>query len=281
MYSIGEFSKINRITPKTLRHYDRIGLLKPDRVDDWTGYRSYSAAQLPRIRRILELREMGLPLNEIGRALVNIDELAAILHLQENRLERNLSETAGRIKRVRKYLEKLQGGEEMKTEITIKELPEVIVASMRTVVPGYETYFDIVPKMGEYMASVGAVCREPEYCFTIYHDGEYRDSDIDVEICEAVVSPCRESDKVKFKTVPRVSTAACLQHRGSYETLRTSYNRLFGWIEANGYRVTDNPRESYIDGIWNREDPADWLTEVQVPVKKQKTLPRQEGTGGY
>lgn len=270
MYSIGEFSKINRITPKTLRHYDRIGLLKPDRVDDWTGYRSYSASQLPRIRRILELKEVGLPLNEIGRALESTDELAAILRQQEDRLKRHLNETEGRIQQVREYLEELQGGEHMKTDVTVKELPEVIVASMRTVVPGYDTYFDIIPKMGEYMESVGAVCREPGYCFTIYHDGEYRDSDIDVEICEAVVSPCRESDKVKFKTISAVPSAACLQHRGPYGTMRTSYNRLFTWIEENGYRVTDNPRESYIDGIWNREDPADWLTEIQVPVVKKE-----------
>lgn len=45
---------------------------------------------------------------------------------------------------------------------------------MRTIVPSYDAYFDIIPKMGEYMQSVGAVCRDPEYCFTIYHDGEYR-----------------------------------------------------------------------------------------------------------
>jgi len=104
MYSIGEFSKINRITPRTLRHYDRIGLLKPDRGDDWTGYRSYSASQLPRIRRILELKEMGLPLNEIGRALISTDELAAILRQQEDRLRRHLDETEGRIEQVREYL---------------------------------------------------------------------------------------------------------------------------------------------------------------------------------
>jgi DNA-binding transcriptional MerR regulator len=57
MYSIGEFSKINNITPKTLRHYDRIGLLKPDRVNDWTGYRYSSGSQLP-------LDEIGMLLKE-------------------------------------------------------------------------------------------------------------------------------------------------------------------------------------------------------------------------
>ncbi len=61
----------------------------------------------------------------------------------------------------------------MSYEVVIKELPEVIVASMREVIPSYDTYFDIVPKKGEYMKSVGAKCLEPFYCFTIYHDGEF------------------------------------------------------------------------------------------------------------
>ena len=266
MYSIGEFSKINRITPKTLRHYDRIGLLKPDRVDDWTGYRYYSGSQLPRIRKILKLKALGLPLDEIGTLLKENAHAGHILQQQEQRLQQHIQESQSRLEQLREYLIQLEGGQNMQTDVTMKQLPEVIVASMRTVVPSYNTYFDIVPKMGEYMESVGAVCREPEYCFSIYHDGEYRDSDIDVEICEAVVAPCRESEKVKFKTIPAVPQAACLQHHGPYQSLQDTYNRLFTWIHQNGYQPADNPRESYIHGIWDREDPGDWLTEVQVPV---------------
>ena len=269
MYSIGEFSKINRITPKTLRHYDRIGLLKPGRVDDWTGYRYYSASQLPRIDRILKLKSLGFSLEEIRSIMQGSGPITTLLQRQEQRLKAQLHETETRIEKLREYLHKLEGGAHMNTDVRIKELPEVTVASMRTKVPGYETFFEIIPKMGAYMESVGAVCREPEYCFTIYHDGEYRESDIDVEICEAVEAECQESEKVKFKTIAAVPKAACLEHHGSYDTLRETYNQLFSWIEQNGYEPVDNPRESYIDGIWNREDPAEWLTEVQLPVKKK------------
>lgn len=159
-----------------------------------------------------------------------------------------------------------KGEKVMSGEVRIEALPEVVVASMRTTVPGYDTYFDIVPKMGDYMRSVGAVCREPFYCFTIYHDGEYRESDIDVEICEAIVEPCQESEKVKFKTIPGVERAAIILHKGDYKSIGESYTNLFKWIEDNGYTVGGNPRESYIDGIWNKDDPADWTTEIQVPL---------------
>ena len=156
----------------------------------------------------------------------------------------------------------------MDTQIVLKALPEVIVASMRTTVQDYNAFFEIVPRMGEYMKSVGAVCRTPEYCFTIFHDDEYREEEIDVEICEAVVEPRKDSQTVRFRTIDGASAAACIQHRGPYETLGESYNRLFRWIEENGYVRADHPRESYIDGIWNRDEEAEWLTEIQVPVAR-------------
>jgi DNA-binding transcriptional MerR regulator len=267
MYSIGEFSRINRITPKTLRHYDRIGLLKPVKVDDWTGYRYYSARQLPRIRRILMLRDFGFSLKEIREAVENGDQMDQLLEQHINRIRDSIQNDTQRLTRAEGFLKVLRGEEKM--DVEIKSLPEVTVASMRTKIESYDTFFEIVPQMGEYMKSVGAECLEPAYCFTIYHDGEYREHDIDAEVCEAVVKPCKESDRVRFKTIAGYPEAACLKHKGPYSTIGDTYNRLFTWISENGYSPVDHPREKYIDGIWNRENETDWLTEVQVPIEKK------------
>jgi len=272
MYSIGEFSKINRITTKTLRHYDRLGLFQPAYTDQWTGYRYYKPEQLPVIKKILDFREMGFSLPEIKEILAGHEQLNGVLQRRLGELEREIQEQQLRISRVQKILHQMEGESVMLTNVELKTLPRVTVASMRTTVPNYDTYFDLVPKMGEYMESVGAVCREPAYCFTIYHDGEYRETDIDAEICEAVLSPCPESERVKFKIIEEVPNAACLKHQGPYETLSKTYNTLFSWIYTQGYIPSDNPRESYIDGIWNKETPDEWLTEVQIPVQKRDDL---------
>ena len=270
MYSIGEFSKINRITTKTLRHYERIGLFMPASTDEWTGYRYYKPEQLSEIQKILELKGLGFSLTEIREIVSGETRLVELLMRRERELKSEINEQRQKLTRLENYLKRAKGAFTMNQEVIIKPLPEVIVASMRTVVPSYDTYFSIVPKMGEYMASVGAVCREPAYCFTIYHDGEYKETDIDAEICEAVVAHCEESEKVKFKTITGWDTAACLLHKGPYETLATAYNALFSWIHENGWEPADHPRESYIDGIWNKETPAEWLTEVQVPVIRKE-----------
>lgn len=270
MYSIGEFSRINRITPRTLRHYDSLGLLKPARIDSWTGYRYYDASQLPLIRRILNLKDLGLSLDDIQLILKDDNHLISLMKQREVELELSIKNDRKRLLKLREFIGNSEGVLKMEKEISveIKELPEVIVASMREKVPGYDSYFSVVPKMGEYMESVGAVCREPAYCFNIYHDGEYRESDIDVEICEAVTAFHEDSERVKFKTMEGVPQAACFKHLGDYASLASSYNLLFSWMEENGYTQDGLPRESYIDGIWNKNDPSQWLTEIQIPVTK-------------
>jgi DNA-binding transcriptional MerR regulator len=61
MLRIGDFSRLSRVSVKALRYYDEIGLLKPVEVDRFTGYRYYSAEQLPRLNRIVALKDPGCP----------------------------------------------------------------------------------------------------------------------------------------------------------------------------------------------------------------------------
>lgn len=75
---------------------------------------------------------------------------------------------------------------------------------------------------------------------------------------------------VKFGKISFVPQAACALHKGPYETLGRAYGAVVKWIESNGYEITNLPRESFIDGIWNKESPEDWLTEIQFPIRKKE-----------
>jgi DNA-binding transcriptional MerR regulator len=81
MFKIGDFSRFSRVTVKMLRHYDEIGLLKPARVDPFTGYRYYTADQLPRLNRIIALKDLGFTLEQIGSLLDDIFPMARALDL--------------------------------------------------------------------------------------------------------------------------------------------------------------------------------------------------------
>ena len=269
MYSIGEFSKINRITVKALRHYDEIGLFKPCRVDGMSGYRYYSSGQMPTLHRIMSFKQMGLALAEIGTVLESEGRIGALLMQKATEAQRRIAQEGTKLSHIRNYLKSFNGGLENMSDIIVKSLPEVSIASMRRVIKNYNELFHLAPNvMGEAMRKAGCVCAKPDYCFNIYHDGEYKEADIDVELCEAVTELKEDDDVLSFKRLGEVPSAACLLHKGSYETLGKSYAAINSWIAENGYKVVGLPRESYIDGCWNKETEEDWLTELQFPIEE-------------
>src|SRR5580765_5663921 len=85
MVNIGEFARYAGVSVRMLRHYDRLGLLAPDEVDPATGYRRYAAHQLPRLNRLLALKDLGFTLDQIGPVLdaeVGLDQLRGMLLLR-------------------------------------------------------------------------------------------------------------------------------------------------------------------------------------------------------
>ena len=139
---------------------------------------------------------------------------------------------------------------------------------MKTKIESYDNLFEVMPEMGALMEKVGCECAVPEYCFTNYLEPGYKDGDIPVEICESVVEAKKETGKLRFKTLPEIR-AACVFHKGSYRTFSESYEAVLRYIEENGYEIAGEIRESYIDGIWNKDDESQWLSEIQVPVKRK------------
>lgn len=149
--------------------------------------------------------------------------------------------------------------------VLIKTIPECSVAYVTTRLDSYDCLFEKMPAMGELMEKAGCVCALPEYCFTNYLEPADKDEDILVELCEAVEAPQKEVGELKYKVMPEVQ-AACIFHKGSYNTLTESYQKVLNFIEENDYEVVGEIRENYIDGAWNKEDESEWLTEIQVPV---------------
>lgn len=268
MIKIGEFSQINKITVKTLRLYDKLGLLKPKFIDKFNGFRYYDSDQLLLVQKIISLRQIGFSLSEIASILEDGSDFLKKLEQKEKVVGCEIEVNKEKLSRIKSYINSVKKEKNMNYNVVLKELPEVIVASRRLIIKDYGQLFQAAPEMGEMMKAQGLKCRVPEYCFNIYHDGEYKEKNIDVEICEAVVTAGKETKDLKFKTFGAVK-AACILHQGPYENLGRSYGILINWLKDNDYEPADFFRESYIDGCWNKESPNDWLTEIQVPIKKK------------
>ncbi len=268
MHRIGMFSKLGRVTVKTLHHYDETGLLTPARVDAETGYRYYTTGQLFRLGEIVSLRQMGFSIAEIA-AIVDGHNIAEIFERRRAGLEREAKDAAERLFRLTNHINERKEGKNMKYQAVIKEIPACTVYSAEYTIPNYAALGNIMPALGDKVAKAnpGLKCVEPAYCFNVYLDGEYRETDIRVEICQAVVSRGKDGDGFVFKDIPAATVVSAL-HKGPYETLGDAYAYVIQWVEQNGYRIAGPVRESYIDGVWNKESAGDWLTEIQVPVEK-------------
>jgi DNA-binding transcriptional MerR regulator len=108
MLKIGDFSKVSLVSVKALRYYDELGLLKPARVDALTGYRYYSASQLPRLNRILVLKDLGLSLQQIAYLLdqeLTPDQIRGMLRLKHVELHQQLEEGQARLERIEAWLQ--------------------------------------------------------------------------------------------------------------------------------------------------------------------------------
>lgn len=269
MYRIGEFSKMSKTTIKTLHFYDEIGLLKPQVTDKFTNYRFYTSLQLVELHRIQCYKQIGLSIDEI-KLILSGHNPESILQKRKTELILELANGQDKLSRIEFILSGQEEKSIMNYQGIVKQTPECIVYSKRMVVPSYDAYFKLIPEIGEEVtkANPNLKCVVPEYCFIIYHDGEYKEKDIDVEFCEAVDSFGKETDTIKFKKLPGITVLSVL-HLGAYSKLGDAYAYAFKWIEENGYFANDNPRESYIDGIWNKENEDDWLTELQIPIAKR------------
>ena len=270
MLKIGDFSRLSRVSVKALRYYDEIGLLKPVEVDRFTGYRYYSAEQLPRLNRIVALKDLGLSLVEVSKLLdenLTADRVAAILRARQSDLEQQMQDNQRQLAKLGEWLTALEKEVKMPAyEVTVKKVDRLMVVSVRDVIP---TYGDVGPLYGElfgYLGSQGISPMGPP--LAICHDDEYREKDVDMEAAVPVAGRVPGHGRVKFRELPAVAQMACVTHVGGSDSISQAYNAVMAWIDRNGYRITDHDREIYLVGPGPGVDPASYVTEVQLPVEK-------------
>ena len=269
LLSIGRFARLSGLTVKALRHYEAEGLIRPARVDEWTGYRYYSPAQARDAITIRRLRELELPL----------DEIAGVLHADPDTVRERLAVHRARlqgravgVQQLVRALDLLIEGKEPLVQETIvepriEELPalrmaviadRVTVDDMFTFVPG------TIERLKAWVAERGLECRMAATFLRDPVDGIENDS-LDVELGVEVPEGIEGDELVSVRTYAAVR-AAVHEHRGPYEGLPAVYEPLREWIVAAGLRPGGQTREIYPANPANTADPREYVTRVCWPV---------------
>jgi DNA-binding transcriptional MerR regulator len=268
MIKIGTFSRISQVSVKTLRYYDEIGLLKPAQIDRYTGYRFYTFEQLPRLNRILALKELGFSLEQIAQVInqgLSTEELRGILRLKQAEITLRLQSDQDMLSRIETRLRQIEQENQMPTyDMLVKKIEPFAIASTRGIIPSYPEQGGLWNTLGSYLALHKTQPAGP--CFTIYHADE---PEIDAEVCEPLAALIQADAPIESYLLPGVEAAASTIHHGPFVTIGDAYAALIKWIEENGYQICGPSREIYLRPAHNgsQTDP-NTLTEIQFPIRK-------------
>lgn len=269
MIKIGDFAHLSQVSIATLRHYDEIGLLKPIAVDKATGYRYYSVAQLPRLNRILALKDLGFSLDQIEQVLngLTLEQLRGMLKLKHAEVEQQLAQEQGRLQRIAARLRQIELEDTMSDyDVVLKTVAPMLIASRSVTIPTNEEVPDYLgsafTEAVNHVKENGA--KDNGACFAIWH----QPADVYInEVAEAAIPIDRVlpgTERIKVYELPQTQMASVVHH-GNFDDFPQAHTALHKWIEANDYRIIGPYREIYIHGGNNSTDAT---TEIQYPVEK-------------
>ena len=271
MLRIGEFSKLSRISIRMLRYYDEMGLLVPETIDPFTGYRYYSETQLFTAGRINALKDMGFKLCDAAELLKRWEDretLERCLLDQRETARLQAEEAARRLRLLDTAIERLRKDEPMKYDVTVKTIPERYVASVRQILPSYDLEGHLWSVFLKETAHLHIQDGDPCLCTALFYDGEYKEKDVDVEIQKSVKGTYPDTEHVKFKTVPAVQVASAVC-KGSYDQIGEVNAAVAAWVEANGYAFDGIAFNIYHVSPHETQNPEEFVTEVCYPVRKK------------
>jgi DNA-binding transcriptional MerR regulator len=258
MLTIGDFARITHLSRKTLRHYHEAGLLRPEQVDAATGYRYYSAAQIPTAQVIRRFRELGMPVAEIRSVLLaGVDDRARLIASHLARLEQQLAVTQSAVASLRRLL---------------SPAPPARHVVLRTVsartVAGIEGDVDRSAVLAWYAGAMaelsGLGLEETGPCGGLY-DNELFIEDHGHVLVYVAAAAVPVTGRVGPVDLPAAELAVTV-HRGPHDDIDVTYGQLGAWVADQAFALAGPVHETYLVGPRDTPDASEWRTEIGWPV---------------
>jgi len=267
MFRIGEFARFTRVSVKMLRHYDEQGLLAPARVDPESGYRYYRTDQLPRLNRILLLRDLGFGLAEIKELLDHPEDFDGALAERERELAESLIRTHAQLRAVRAR-RALLADSEPAADVVIRPVPSLLVATLTGGV-GADLGM-LFYELEQYVRDRRARAGRPPLALLPEPDDEQ------VTVAVPLSWPIEPTGGIEVGFLDHVPRMACVVHHGGYAGLPGLLQRMLRWLEQTGERPGSPIREVYLrfgaepelglPPAYLTDERANLVTELQVPL---------------
>ena len=276
MFRIGDFSRIARVSCRLLRYYDELGLLKPVIVDSASGYRFYSASQLPQLSRILVLKELGLSLDQIGRVVgagVSPAELRAMLLVRRADVEQNLATESARLRQIEARIAEIESQSDFALEdVLVRSEPAHQVLTLRQTMRSFSEARGIIRKLADTVprripgSALGSL-------IAIAHSAEFEPDAIDVELGYTLNGnldlpvPIVGGVPMQVRELPGVPHMAVCVRVGLPEQAHLVTAKIGRYVETHGYSLAGPSRELFLRAP-EPDRMENSVVEMQFPVER-------------
>ncbi|MCY6372227.1 MerR family transcriptional regulator [Clostridium ganghwense] len=269
--SIGEFAKLRNVTTETLRHYDRIGLLKPIKIDPKTGYRYYSILQHEELGTIKELRQLGMSIDEIKKYFNNrnLKQSFNILKDKHNELRKRIKELQQLEESIGEKIKHLEDISQVSDfhDIVIKEIKErEIVTFDKSIKNEIDLGYACI-ELENALKEISPIVASNRYG-TIRKQKDIESNKYTESVVMFLFIKDKENiDEKYIKKIPK-GTYACMYYKGTIWDMEVNLQEMIEYIKKEGYRVCGDVLQIVQIDISVTDQSEEVLFEIQIPVKK-------------
>lgn len=271
-FLIGELSKVFNISTDTLRHYDKIGLFKPD-YDQDNRYRYYSVEKFFTLSRILFLKNLGISLEEIKNYFnnQNTDHLLMLLKNEEAEIEDQINRLMNLKKKITSKIDLIEGVDKYIDEIRVERLPERwgVFIDIENIEDEYEIK-NSFKKHEAYLKMSSWLIEGQIYTSITKKDmlaQRFERFNYFIEILSR-----EDSSNTQLIILPE-KEYACVVFSGPYSMIAEYYTMLIKWIEDNGYEIAGDSIEKNIVDYGFSDSEEEYISEIQIPIIKKLSSP--------
>jgi DNA-binding transcriptional MerR regulator len=276
MLPIGRFSRLCRISIKSLRHYDELGLLKPAEVDEASGYRYYDLAQAERAERIRLFRTLDMPLDEIREFLDEKDGAAA-----RQKIEHHLRRVEADLSNQREVLASLKqllwGRAGEPPSVGLRPVDSCPIAGISARVPFPDRGRAVSRALLAIYGALGEAGIPPNGPPTAIFDEAGDDEDeLPIEVAVPIAAAVALGPTVHTRVLVG-GLAASIIHQGGYAGLSQAHRSLVAWMIDHGHDIGGPLREIYLVGPGATTNPGEYRTELLLPIGGHDVALRKRG----
>lgn len=251
---ISRFAVLTGLSPKTLRYYDEIGLLRPESIDEATGYRYYGVSQVQRAVNVRRWRQLGMPLDDIRQLMHQPDRVREVLLRHEQRLKVEIEQRQQAITHLHRSLQ------EVSMNYRIEQLPvlQTLTISTRLQPPHYEVIPEALQELMRYKKAQGYTSDSPS--FFVHHNDDHEGGSL-VEVCLPVTGRVKPEGRIEVRTFGG-EKAFIGRFVGPYDRTGAAYSVVVEEALRRGLSITGVTAEFYVKSVPDTPNPEEYETDI-------------------